>query len=556
MCVTWGYPPSTARGSPATAHAMSPQKAPTRARRSPTRRNPPRRAKRQRTEPLPIGQAPLRFDSLSHECVENIFRHMSIKPHFERWKHFLSAESLLSVVQAGGSLASSAREVFTELTAICTHEVQIVHGSSRYSGFQLELVSNPAYDLIPAYGRALRRLHIDVTPDARLVRLVKSHCSGLRALSVIYDGPGCSSLRTLIKNVGGTLHSLEIEVVQLYKADVDALSKYCTQLRHFKFSAERLKVSFAPLWRTVADNLRVLEITLPNNCDAIALDVVAQHCPNITSLTFDNFLDEKGDEIVELCKHYGPQLELIRLLATKLDEDDLRQICAACTNVTVDMRDIFSIGLFTVDCMLALGPAANTVSICEAEEGEDSILDNLERIGRACTNLRRVETNISNIPVEALRNLFVTPKPKLVKFIGKVRGRGSTPDSILRVLTENSSTLEHFKYDGPVPTLELIAPFAAASTRLQKVKLTLCFPERCPCQAQQTEENVNLFEWCPIVKPFLQSKSIKELDFECRIRPSQGFPRPQVMKCSKVATACVPLRASDKSVYICGNRYI
>lgn len=535
---------------------MSPQKALTRARRSPTRRNPPRRAKRQRTESLPIGQAPLRFDSLSHECVENIFRHLSAKPRFERWDHFLSAETLLSMVQAGGALASSAREVFTELTDICTREVQIVHGSSQFSGFQLELVSHPAYELIPAFGRTLRRLHIDVTPDARLVRLVKSHCSGLRALSVIYDGLGCSSLRTLIKNVGGTLHSLEIEVVQLYKADVDALSKYCKQLRHFKFSSMRLKVSLGPLWRTVADNLRVLEITLPNTCDSIALDVVAQHCPNITSLTFDNFLDEKGDEIVELCKHYGPRLELIRLLATKLDDDELHQICTACPKVAVDMRDVFSIGLFTVDCMLALGPRAKTVSICEAEEGEDAIIDNLERIGRVCTNLRRVETKISTMTVEALRKLFVTPKPKLVKFIGKVRGHGPSPESIFRVLTENSSTLEHFKYDGPVPTMELLAPFVAATTRLQKVKLTLYFPERCPCQAQQTEENGNVFKWSPILKPFLQSKSIKELDFECRIRPSQGFPRPAAMMCSKVATTCVPVRASDKSVYLCGNQYV
>lgn len=527
-------------------------------RRTPTRRNPPRRAKRQRLESYPLGLSTLHFDILSDECLENIFRHLSRKPRSDPWERFVSADTLLSLVRLGGVLTDATRTIFTDLRDICTREVQLVRLPARHGGFHLDLISNPAYGLIPGLGPTMRKLHIDVAPDARLVRLIKAHCGGLRALSVIYDGSGFSSLRTLLKSVGRQLESLEIEVVQLYTADIAAMAEHCTKLKHLKFSTEKLKVSLAPLWRSVAENLQCLEITLPNQCDSIALDVAAKYCPNISSLTFDNFLDEQIDEIISMCQVYGPRLQLVRLLSTKLDEDDLRLICAACPNVSIDMRDVFSIGLFNVPCMLAMGPAAKTMLICEAEEGDDEIVDNLEQIGSACPNLRRIETNMGNIPVPALSSLFVTPKPKFVKFIAKVDGGGPAPESIFRVLTENSSTLEHFKYDGPVPPLELLAPFVAATRRLRKVKLVLDFPERCPCKREAVVAGAHeVFKWSPIVKAFLQSESIVDLVCECRIRPSiHGYTRLEGEMCSKLANTCVPVRATGISVYICGNRYV
>lgn len=130
---------------------------------------------------------------------------------------------------------------------------------------------------------------------------------------------------------------------------------------------------------------------------------------------------------------------------------------------------------FTVDNLLAIWEAASGLHIDAPD-----IINNLDRIGNACQNLKHNVCCTDNMPLSAFREFLETPKPKLLKMCLFTFGDVGTQvmDDIFEVLAEKVSTLENFEYGGPVP------PFVAANPNLKTASITLKFSggSICPCR--------------------------------------------------------------------------
>lgn len=210
--------------------------------------------------------------------------------------------------------------------------------------------------------------------------------------------------------------------------------------------------------------------------------------------------------------------------------------------------------------MVALGEAASSLSVVD----DDDLIENLDRIGSACLNLRAVSYVADEVLVPGFRALFEGLKRKLLKFHALFPGDASNEgvDNLFKVLAEKVSTLEHFDYSGPVPALHVLPPFVAANPNLKKVKLNLDFQNgyafgecACPCWPAEVLEDVaeSFIEsgkpiWRSIMSSFLKTKGLVRLDFSCDWAISRT-------KNSDMADLCIPARFGSASVRVCNFEY-
>lgn len=150
--------------------------------------------------------------------------------------------------------------------------------------------------------------------------------------------------------------------------------------------------------------------------------------------------------------------------------------------------------------MLALGDAA--LSLCI--NSHKDIINNVELIGSACSNLKEVYLDPFT-PLPALRALCKDPRPELVLLrMGELHPASEEHTvSLFQRIAETALSIERLHYYGPTPPADLMARFASLNRNLRMVEIhiTQASSQKCPCRSSKVLDGSNESQnWSPVVR--------------------------------------------------------
>lgn len=531
------------------------------------RRNPPRRAKRKRDDVIDaVPLSNLYLDALSDDSLQLVVQNLSCYPHAPDWQRFFEPEDVLCLLRMGGRYAVAVRSNFRGLE-LCRRwrsnfrPLGVCGGAAGDTSLPVvvDCISslNLARNLLAGLDAALFILRIDLgaIPSLLSSSFVK-YCKGLRHLAV-YMGRDGFPLPALLKRCGRQLVTLQLEGSILQK-DVTAIGKNCRKLQNLTLHGD-VRARLDGMFSNPGESLRTLRLESPS----VSLGLPAMRFfLNVTelkarSVDFDaalgNLTGSGGDRLVDLCSKFGSSLSYLNLLqAPGLKADHFHRLREMCPNAQIDLRYFEGHARDIVNNLVAIGEAAIGLRIYEPY-----IVENLDLIGNACPNLQDIALCTDDMPVSGLRALFQTPKPKLVKlniFPSEHVQQTQVVDSIFEVLAEKVSTLKEFFYEGPVPTLRVLAPFAAANSNMKTVSIAFDFPDGsvCPCRSIEILDVSGTSSiqsgtriWKAVTAAFLQIKGLEFLTSRC---VGDNYQHEKV-PC--FANMCTPARLGSTSVRMC-----
>lgn len=499
----------------------------------------------------PLGFA--RFDSLPEPAVENIVRLLSQKSHLPEWRAYVHVDAVLGLTLARGSLRRAGLAMFTALRL----EETFIDERKEFCDM-LAVGPSLSPEDIDRDARLIRALAASIT-ELRLARfpdpisgLVASHFNRLRHLSLSEDALRDFSILRLLRERGGDLTRLDLDVRQLETQHVYAVAAHCRSLRRLQLRLDRTTVPLTPIWRALRGRLEDLELgrwrprPLQQEFDFTVFDVenIAKHCTGITCLRFCRLWGaslQKG--MTDLCTMFGADLKMIYLEDTFFKEQELAQVLTKCPNA------MMSVDPATVRMACAMGDRAlGFVAGHCPRNGEHMGLD---QVGAKCPNITAGDLSIKKMSQPEFRGLVSSPKPRL-KIIRLSILDFDSMVSVLQVLAEDSVSLEVFHYTGPSPTIPIMQDFLRGNSRLRSLNLT-CITA-CMCREPfhplvQSEEPTHHMgmRWPAIMAVCLRAPKLKELECQCR--------EPWPMRIDAVADVCVPVRHRGISVSLCRHQY-
>lgn len=483
----------------------------------------------------------LRLDVLPDEALVNILRHLSARPRTKDWRLSVKAEALSPLLRLGGVIASAIQDEFAEL---------------KLTGVSGDIIIT---DLEAGKRQYLRRVHLLVSMvGPRLIRLdlqsfwkcfaqwIGAYCTSLRHLSVSSSpGPDAASLSVLLKKCGPMLEVLEFDKESFLEEDIAVIAKNCTALFRLKLASRRLLTPLHPLWKGVGRNLLHLELDgMDSPPRFFELDELGAECTNLSSLAFIVNV-ELGTELVDFFVHRGAGLQSVVLSQDHhLWAEHFQAISDACSSAEISVHGV---GV-NADCVVALGSTASHLIIPKDfyEDKDAPVVENLDRISRACPNLKSCDCRSDIISLDALRALFLEPKPRLVRFNLNTWWTATSPANVFQVLAEKVSSLEEFEYCGPAPPVELVESFVAANKSLRSVCFQVATRYSCTCYQSDTVRRSGLVDWRKIVHIFLGCKYLSLLNVGCTVGDDYDAER---------ATMCLPGRVRGITMSVCGYTY-
>lgn len=136
----------------------------------------------------PAQEARMRFDHLPDAAIDRIFRFLGSKPRHIEWELTVPPETVLSLLQCGGTLRRVSQKAFTTLQ--CTSrrsqewrdcewdEVGVrVHGSPRIAALLIQ-------GILMGLSQGLRSLYLRTSLSPAISRLIYNHCTELRRLTL------------------------------------------------------------------------------------------------------------------------------------------------------------------------------------------------------------------------------------------------------------------------------------------------------------------------------------------------------------------------------------
>ncbi len=405
------------------------------------------------------------FDYLPQDTLANIIRFTSDRPRSVTWKAFIPADVALGLLKSKTVLASCCLSLFSILEAFkrfCPERTSLlVVGSDDKSRIQFTR-------LMSALRETLTEILInrDTFPVAWKQSLML-RCSNLKRLSLYSQNPRTAfPLSEILAVQNMSLKFLEIIKPSFNKEDALAITEHGKGLTGFSLCATESIAGMGAVWESVGASLEELKISQSHIEFDFNFRSILHNCKKLRKLYFSYIRDWCHEELEDLCKGLGNQLESLSLRHCKINPSRLGRIVAACRNVAVELAEVHGCALPAVR---SLGAHARRVDLgmCTTENpDEDS--ESLRLIFDRCDNLEYVFV-WPTVPEVALRALVASPKPRLLKVSG-FYGPARSFRMLLEAFTNAGSRLEELDISGLLPSRSVMQAFVRTNPILKKFR--------------------------------------------------------------------------------------
>lgn len=511
----------------------------------------PRGCKRKREASMPETEhepAHLRLDGLPDLAVERIIQHLSASPTNANWRHFVSAETVHSLLKTSGSVARVARATFGTLDLSAdfhAHCGVAVPGSTESS-------KHLALQLLSELGGVLRSLFIDRRGLPRwCAAAVAAQCRSLRELSITLGSYDRVQVWDMLQGVGKGLESLELDVSRLDAELIRAVAAHCRNARSLKLVAVSITASCKPMWAAIGDSLQ--EVSLSNGkLSLFMLKDLGRFCPNVTDLSFKFYENarENHRDVVGLCEVYANRLLSFSMPYYFGSREIMLRLAELCPNASVKVPLPWGTTTEAVRLIRSLGRGVSNVWV------RDTV--SVEGLANACPNLREVGllTNLQNLGrlERTLRALLAQRNVQVLKIVGEGSRKQWSVEAtkaILGIASKQGPLLETLAYTGALGDVDVWRRFIVASRSLKRIRVR--DPRRLCCvadpSADPTDNNdLGAGFWAALVAFLCRSQSLTSIECSC--------DEPSGCRVESVANACLSARSRNISISVCGFRYL
>lgn len=343
---------------------------------------------------MPVRPPQQYFDLLPEPILEQIARHVSVRPCRLNWETYITPRDSLALLTGSDALRDAILPLFTHLTIADS-------GARPAASGIVALVDTPAdashtLALITTLNSSLQSLTIDHqrrhSSAQSWLSVFAERCTEVRTL-VIKRAPG--PLELLLRAARGRLTALTLGAGL---QSVDIIATNCTGLRKLELG---FHVFLFPIVFAQRDSLEELSFHL-SAFSASTAQHVMQYCRNLHRIEVHVSERSLSGALGQLFASYGPQLRDVRVVGESLTAEHLSVVAAACPNVRLDVEIPVSKTPAEVATAIEMGILAGEAEETFAEtvlsmgdrlfalrwSGKRDVRGELNMLG--CSNLRKI----------------------------------------------------------------------------------------------------------------------------------------------------------------------
>ncbi len=316
-------------------------------------------------------------------------------------------------------------------------------------------------------------------------------CSNLKHLTLSTENPRTMfPLSEILAVQNMSLEFLEVFKPSFNEEDALAIAEHGKGLTGFGLYATESIVGMGAIWESIGASLEELKIKQANIDLDFNFPSILHNCKKLRKTYFSNIGDWCHEELEDLCRGLGSQLESLSLIHCEIDGSSLGRIVAACRYVAVELAEFQGCSLS--GSAFGWGHRHGVWILgCTQLRSRMMTRNSLRPIFDRCDNLESVFI-WPTVPEAALRALAACPKPRLMKVNG-FYGPGRSFRMLLEAFTNNVSSLEKLDISGIVPSRSVLRAFVRSNPLLKNVSVS-GKRDKCRCSEilESTEPEIDM----------------------------------------------------------------